>query len=158
MAKAFRSAVINGPIEAVWQTIRPFDALPAWQPLCPDTHIEGGESPVMVGSIRNIKQTDGGHFRERLLSISDIEHSQTYMLLDPPLSVTSMVTTLRLYPITDGDRSYLSWSSEVVVGKQDEASFIKLLHDSFMIGINNLKTMFDTGDGAALGTKGSGSG
>jgi hypothetical protein len=152
MAKAFRSAVINGPIEPVWQTIRPFDALPAWHPLCPDTHIEGGQSPEMVGGIRNIKQTDGGHFRERLLSLSDLEHSQTYMLLDPPLSVTSMVTTMRLYPITDGNRTYLSWSSEVVVGEQDEASFIKLLHDSFMIGINNLKTMFDAG------TKGSGGG
>jgi hypothetical protein len=63
-----------------------------------------------------------------------------------------MVTTMRLYPITDGNRTYLSWSSEVVVGEQDEASFIKLLHDSFMIGINNLKTMFDAG------TKGSGGG
>jgi hypothetical protein len=148
MAKAFRSAVIDGPIEAVWQTVRPFDALPAWHPLCPDTHIEGGESPVMVGSIRNIKQTDGGHFRERLLSLSDLEHSQTYMLLDPPLSVTSMTTTLRLYPITDGERTYLSWSSEVVVGEQDEASFIKLLHDSFMIGINNLQKMFEQGKAA----------
>jgi hypothetical protein len=156
MAKALRSAVINGPIEALWQTIRPFDALPAWQPLCPKTHIEGGESPVMVGSIRNIKQTDGGHFRERLLALSDIEHSQTYMLLDPPLSVTSMVTTLRLYPITDGDRTYLSWSSEVVVGKEDEASFIKLLHDSFMVGIGNLKKMFDAGHGSTAPPKGPG--
>jgi hypothetical protein len=151
MAKAFRSAVINGPIEAVWRTIRPFDALPAWQPLCPDTHIEGGESPVTVGSVRNIKQTDEGHFRERLLSLSDLEHSQTYMLLAPPLSVTSMVTTLRLQPITDGESTYLSWSSEVVVGKEDEESFIKLLHDSFMAGINNLKKMFDTNDRSAAG-------
>jgi hypothetical protein len=102
----------------------------------------------MVGSVRNIKQTDGGRFRERLLSLSDPKHSQTYTLLDPPLSVTSMVTTLRLYPITDGDRTYLSWSSEVVVGKEDEASFIKLLHDSFMIGIDNLKKMFEQGEAA----------
>lgn len=148
MAKAFRSAVIDGPIEAVWQTVRPFDALPAWHPLCPDTHIEGGENPVTVGSVRNIKQTDGGHFRERLLALSDMEHSQTYTLLDPPLSVTSMVTTMRLYPITDGDRTYLSWSSEVVVGKEDEESFIKLLQDSFTIGIDHLKTMFGQGKAA----------
>lgn len=153
MAKAFRSAVIKGPIDAVWRTIRPFDGLPVWQPLCPDTHMESGESPVMIGGIRNIKQTDGGRFRERLLSLSDVEHSQTYMLLDPPLSVTSMVTTLRLYPITAGDRTYLSWSSEVVVCKEDEASFIKLLQDSFMIGIDNLKTMFDAGDAAAPAPK-----
>jgi hypothetical protein len=149
MAKAFRSAVIKAPIDAVWRTIRPFDGLPAWQPLCPDTRIERGESPAMVGSIRNIKQTDGGRFREQLLSLSDVDHSQTYMLLDPPLSVTSMVTTLRLHPITDGDGTYLSWSSDVAVGEQDEASFIKLLNDSFMIGINSLKEMFDAADGAA---------
>jgi hypothetical protein len=143
MAKALRSAVINAPIEAVWQVIRPFDALPGWHPLCSETHIEGSESPATVGSIRNIKQTDGGQARERLLSLADLKYTQTYTLLDPPLSVTSMVTTLRLYPITDGDHTYLSWSSEVEVGEQDEASFIKLLHDSFMIGIKNLKEMFD---------------
>jgi hypothetical protein len=142
MARATRSAVIDGPVGAVWQTIRAFDALPAWHPLCPKTRIEGGESAAAVGSVRNIEQTDGGRFRERLLALSDREYSQTYTLLDPPLSVTSMVTTLRLYPITDGDRTYLSWSSEVEVGQDDEASFIKLLHDSFMIGIDHLKGMF----------------
>lgn len=72
--KAFRRAVIIGPIEAVWQVIRPFDALPTCHPSCSETHIEGGERPAMVGSIRKIKQTDGGQFRERLLSLSDLKH------------------------------------------------------------------------------------
>lgn len=147
MPKALRSAVIDGPIDDVWEKIRPFDGLPAWQPLCPDTYIEGGDSPFAVGSIRNITQTDGGKFRERLLAISDLEHSQTYTLIDPPLSVQSMVTTLRLEPITDGDRTYLIWSSQVEVGPQDEASFITLLQDSFTVGIDNLVAMFGGGHG-----------
>jgi hypothetical protein len=43
--KAFRRAVIIGPIEAVWQVIRPFDALPTCHPSCSETHIEGGRGP-----------------------------------------------------------------------------------------------------------------
>ncbi len=146
MAHAHRSAVIAGPIEEVWAVVRPFDGLPQWHPLCPDTSIEGGESPDRVGVVRSISQTDGGHFRERLLALSDLEHSQTYTLLDPPASVTQMVTTLRLYPITDLDQTYLSWSSQVEVDTSDEASFVTLLHDSFMIGIRHLQTMFDSVD------------
>jgi hypothetical protein len=146
MARAHRSAVVKGPVDEVWAVVRPFDGLPAWQPLCPDTSIEGGESPDRVGVVRSIRQTDGAHFRERLLALSDLEHSQTYTLLDPPLSVTRMVTTLRLFPVTDLDGTYLSWSSQVDVGPADEKSFVDLLHRSFMIGIRHLQEMFDGAD------------
>ncbi len=90
MARAMRSAVIAAPIEEVWERIRPFDGLPAWHPLCPDTEIEGGGSPVAVGAARRIEQTDGNEFRERLLDLSDRDHSQTYAMLEPPRSLTSM--------------------------------------------------------------------
>jgi len=142
VARAMRSAVIEAPIDEVWKTIRPFDGLPAWHPLCPDTQIEGGGSPLAVGAIRRIEQTDGNEFRERLLALSDHEHSQTYALIGPPRSVTSMVTTMRLLPITDGNRTYLSWSSEIAAEeKEDEASFAALVEDAFMIGIRNLQKM-----------------
>jgi len=143
LARAIRTAVIEAPIEDLWETIRPFDGLPAWHPLCPDTHIEGGGSPLAIGGVRKIKQTDGNEFRERLLALSDREHSQTYMLIDPPRSVTSMVTTMRLYPITDGNGSYLWWSSEIAAAKkEDEASFVKFVEDAYMIGIRNLQKIF----------------
>jgi len=90
VARAMRSAVIAAPIEEVWERIRPFDGLPAWHPLCPDTEIEGGGSPVAVGAVRRIEQTDGNEFRERLLDLSDRDHSQTYAMLEPPRSLTSM--------------------------------------------------------------------
>jgi hypothetical protein len=143
VAKAIRTAVIDAPIEKVWETIRPFDGLPAWHPLCPHTHIENGESPLAVGSIRNIKQTDGNEFRERLLAISDIEHSKTYALLEPPTSVTSMVTTMQLYPISDEDGTYLSWHSEISAEKkEDETSFVGFVEDAYTIGIRSLQKMF----------------
>lgn len=150
MARALRTAVIEAPVEEVWGAIRPFDGLPAWHPLCPDTQIEGGGSPVAVGAVRKIEQTDGNEFRERLLALSDHEHSQTYMMIDPPRTLTSMVTTLRLYPITDGDATYLSWSSEIEAGeKEDEASFVKFVEDAYMTGIRSLQEMFGGGAAAA---------
>jgi uncharacterized protein YndB with AHSA1/START domain len=143
VARAIRTAVIDAPIEKVWETVRPFDGLPAWHPLCPDTHIENGESALAVGSIRNIKQTDGNEFRERLLAISDLEHSKTYTLLEPPNSVTSMVTTMQLYPISDGDGTYLSWHSEITAeNKEDETSFVGMVEDAYMTGIRSLQKMF----------------
>lgn len=148
MARAMRSAVIEAPIEDVWKTIRPFDGLPAWHPLCPDTQIEGGGSPLAVGAVRKIEQTDGQEFRERLLALSDHEHSQTYSMIEPPRSVTSMVTTMRLYPITDGDLTYLSWSSQIAADrKDDEVSFVEFVEGAYMTGIRSLQKMF--GGGAA---------
>lgn len=143
MARASRTAVIGAPIEKVWETIRPFDGLPAWHPLCPDTQIENGESPLAVGSVRRIRQTDGNEFRERLLAISDVEHSKTYAMLEPPDSVTSMVTTMRLYPIGEGEGTYLSWQSEISAEKkEDEASFVGFVEDAYLTGIRSLQRIF----------------
>jgi uncharacterized protein YndB with AHSA1/START domain len=143
VARALRSAVIAAPIEKVWETIRPFDGLPAWHPLCPDTRMEDGASPLAVGGVRRIEQTDGHQFRERLLALSDRDRSQAYAMIDPPRSLTSMVTTMRLYPITDGERTYLSWSSEIAAVEQaDEADFVKFVEDAYMVGIRSLQEMF----------------
>ena len=147
MARALRSAVIAAPIEEVWERIRPFDGLPAWHPLCPDTEIEGGGSPVAVGAVRRIEQTDGNEFRERLLDLSDRDHSQTYAMLEPPRSLTSMVTTLRVYPVTDGNLTYLLWSSEIEAEKkEDETSFVGFVEDAYMTGIRSLQRIFDGGN------------
>jgi len=149
MARAMRSAVIGAPIDDVWKTIRPFDGLPAWHPLCPDTQIENGESPLAVGSVRNIEQTDGQHFRERLLALSDAEHRQTYSMIEPPRTVSSMVTTMRLQPVTDGDLTFLLWTSEIAAReKEDEESFVGFVEDAYMTGIRSLQKIF--GGGAAV--------
>ena len=105
MAKIFVSSVIEASIDEVWARIRDFNALADWHPAIADSTIENGEPSDKVGCIRNFNLIDGGNIRERLLTLSDAEHLCTYSILKSPMAVEDYVATLRLLPITDGNRN-----------------------------------------------------
>lgn len=52
MAKAYASAVIAAPIDAVWTAIRDFDGLPNWHPAIASSAIEGGGAADRFGAVR----------------------------------------------------------------------------------------------------------
>ena len=58
-----------------------------------------------------IKLQDGGRIRERLLALSDCDFSFTYEILESPMGVSNYVATIRLIPVTDGDRTLCEWSA-----------------------------------------------
>jgi len=48
--------------------------------------------------------------RQRLLAQSDVERSQTYEFCDQPtLPMTGYQATLRVTPVTDGERAFVEW-------------------------------------------------
>jgi hypothetical protein len=100
MIRAYRSAVINAPIEKVWPTIRDFNALPSWHPAIAKSEIEGGLSSDAVGCVRSFSMKQGGHLREQLLALSDVDHAFTYNILASPIPVKNYVATFRLTPVT----------------------------------------------------------
>ncbi|MBW2739641.1 MAG: SRPBCC family protein [Deltaproteobacteria bacterium] len=65
-----------------------------------------------VSSIRNFNLKDGGNIKERLLALSDVKHLCTYTILESPLPLENYVATLRLAPVTDGNRTYAEWKAE----------------------------------------------
>lgn len=109
MARAYASSVINAPIDQVWAHIRDFNGLPSWHPAVEASVIEDGRPSLEIGCVRDMTLADGGKIRERLLAFSDDETFYTYAILDSPLPVANYQATLRLRPISDGDRTYGEW-------------------------------------------------
>lgn len=143
MAKIFTSSVINAPIDEVWAKIRDFNALPDWHPAIADSQIENGEPSDKVGCIRNFNLKDGGNIREQLLTLSDYEHLCTYSILESPMPVENYVATLRLVPITDGNRTYAQWTAEFNCPKEEESNLINLIGGGvFQGGFDALKHVF----------------
>ena len=62
--------------------------------------------------------------RERLLTLSDVDYTMTYCILDAPLPVENYVATLKLYPITVGNKTLGTWSAEFKVTKGREEDVV----------------------------------
>lgn len=140
MAKIFKSSVINAPIENVWSKIRDFNALPDWHPSFTDSHIENGEPSDKVGCIRIFKLQDSNIIKEKLLTLSDLEHICTYTILESPLPMVNYVATLRLLPITDGNQTYIEWTAEFICLPEIENNLVKTIGEEvFQSGFNGLK-------------------
>jgi hypothetical protein len=112
MVRVYTSSVIDAPAAEIWDRIRDFNGLPAWHPAIVDSRIELQQPADKVGCIRNFTLKDGGRIREQLLALSDYDFSVTYSILESPMDVTNYVATLKLTPITDGNRCFAEWTAE----------------------------------------------
>ena len=134
---------MNAPAEKVWAVIRRFDAVVDWLPFVKSSPIEDGGDPTRVGCIRVLTQTDGEVFREVLVALSDAERSYSYTFVSSPVPVRNHQTTLRVLPITDGDRSYVEWSSRFDIDPEYEAQLVDLMNQNFLAGLRNLAEKFN---------------
>ena len=108
MAKVYTSSVVNAPAAKVWARVRDFNGLPGWHPAIGESRIENGEPADKVGCIRDFRLRNGDRIREQLLGLSDYDMFCTYSILESPMGVENYVATLRLTPVTDGQRT--SWN------------------------------------------------
>lgn len=138
MPRIFVSSVVNAPADKVWAVIRRFDAVVDWLPFVKSSPIEGGGDPNRVGCVRVLTQTDGEVFREVLIALSDAERSYSYTFVSSPVPVRNHQTTLRVLPITDGNRSYVEWSSRFEIDQEYEARLVDLMNQNFLAGLRNL--------------------
>jgi hypothetical protein len=148
MPRIFVSSVVNAPAEKVWASIRRFDAVVNWLPFVKSSPIEDGGDPTRVGCVRVLTQTNGEVFREVLVALSDAERSYSYTFVSSPVPVRNHRTTLRVLPITDGNRSYVEWSSRFEIDPEHEAQLVDLMNQNFLAGLRNLAEKFSR-DGAA---------
>lgn len=78
--------------------------------------------------------------RERLLALSDYDFSCTYEILESPMGVSNYVATLKLTPITDGNRCFAEWSAEFDCDENREHELSKNIGEGvFQAGFNALK-------------------
>jgi hypothetical protein len=139
MQRVFTSTVVNAPIERVWKVVADFNGLPAWMAGMKTSVIEDGKAPDIVGAIRRLGMDGGGVLRERLEVLEPAERHICYSVLEGPLPVSNVRTTIRLRPITDQYATYAEWSSQFDTAPGQEAAGVEFLTRVFYAGFRQLK-------------------
>lgn len=143
MARVYTSSVIDAPPSKVWSRVRDFNALPRWHPAIRESRIEDGLPSDKVGCIRDFRLQNGDRIREQLLGLSDYDMFCTYSILESPMPLTDYVATLRLTPITDGDRTFAEWSAEFECAADEAAGLVGNIGTNvFQGGFDALKRHF----------------
>ena len=111
MVRVLRSTVVDAPVEAVWRILRDFNGHDRWHPIVERSALEGGRRTDEIGAIRNFTIRSGERVREVLLTLSDRDHHLRYAIVDSELPLEDYVAEFFLKPVTDGNRTFWSWSS-----------------------------------------------
>src|SRR5690349_6136932 len=139
MAKVFVSSVVHAPLVLVWNCVRDFNGMPSWHPAIADSRIEQGLRSDTVGCVRNFNLTSGGKLRERLVALSDEDHSFTYRIVDGPMPVENYIATLQLRSVRDDDSTYGDWTAEFHVSDDKEKEIVDLVTGVFQAGFDALR-------------------
>lgn len=135
MVKVVRSTVLKAPVEAVWDVLRDFNGHDRWHPAVATSQMERGESSDRVGAVRRFRLQDGSELREQLLTMSDLEQSFSYCLLDTPIPLFNYVAHVRLFPVTDEDWTMWEWESRFDTPKGRDRELAELVgNDIYVAG------------------------
>ena len=111
MVKVERSTVIDAPVSEVWAILRDFNGHDRWHPAVARSHLEDGRRSEQIGAVRNFELTGGEKLREQLLTLSDKDHHFRYAIVESEIPLQNYVAEVKLKPVTDGNRTFWSWSS-----------------------------------------------
>ena len=147
MPRVVKSTVVNAPTEAVWDVIRDFNGHDQWHPAIATSQIERSNPSDKVGCVRNFRLEDGANLREQLLTLSDLEQTFSYCLLDTPVPLFNYVAHVRLTPITDGDRTFWEWESRFDTPKGQAEELTELVGTGiYVAGFNAVKAHMGVAD------------
>ena len=142
MIRVYTSSVIDAPADQVWGKVRDFNGLPQWTPFVAESRIEGNLPSDRIGCVRNFRLRSGGTIREQLLSLSDYEFTCVYSILESPMGVDNYVATLKLTPVTYGNRTFAEWSAEFDCAREREKELAESIGKGvFQAAFDSLKNM-----------------
>ena len=127
MIRIVRSTIIDAPTDRVWAILRDFNGHDRWHPAVAGSTIERGYGADRIGCVRRFFLRDGSELRERLLTLSDLEQTFSYCLLDTPVPLFNYVAHVRLAPVTDGDRTFWEWCSSFSTRRGEEAEMTRMV-------------------------------
>jgi hypothetical protein len=143
MVNVYRSTVLNAPADRVWRDLRDFNGLANWHPLILSSRIENSHPADKVGCVRNLQLKDGARVREKLLSLSDYEYTCTCAIVESSLDLSDYIATLRLLPVTEGNRCFIEWSAEFDCPPEKVAELADTVGGGlFQAGLDALKTRY----------------
>ena len=108
----YNSCVVNAPIDAVWAALRNFHDLSWASQVITSLEKVGDASGDQIGA----KRVLNGAFHETLRGLNDTDRVVTYSIDDGPDAVskdnvTGYVGVVRVFAVTDGDATFVEWSS-----------------------------------------------
>jgi len=123
------SAVINAPLSSVWHLIKLHDFHKWWTKVAKATHVKGTshETDVVKWHFKDSTVLD-----IKMEEHSSIDHFITYSVIaaTPALSYSSVISTIRCYPVTSGKHqgsTFVTWSahfsSDADAGVIEDARF-----------------------------------
>ncbi|MDW3204002.1 MAG: SRPBCC family protein [Alphaproteobacteria bacterium] len=127
MVAVRRSTIIDAPIAAVWEVLRDFNGHDRWHPAVRRSDLEEGRRTDQIGAVRNFTLESGDRIRERLLSLSDKDKRLRYCIVDADVPLQNYVAEIALKPVTDGNRTFWSWTSSFGTPKGRENELAKLV-------------------------------
>jgi hypothetical protein len=141
MAEVCISVVFQQSVATVWGVLRDFNSICSWLPGAQGGAIENGLAD-QIGAIRRFQLGSGGPIiREKLLALSDRDHSCSYLLLEGPLPVRNLIGEFRLYEITETGGAFGWWRARFDVAEKDRATATDQLESLYSDGWTNLKKM-----------------
>jgi Polyketide cyclase / dehydrase and lipid transport len=144
MAKAYYSTVFRQSADEIWTVIRDFNNYPVWVDGAGESVIEGGDPGDAVGAVRNVLY-QGKRIRQELLALSDPERSQTYAFVgEAPMPVQRYRATLKITPVTDGDRSFIEWWATFDCTPERHDEWVTFFRDSFARWLASLGRHLDS--------------
>ena len=122
-----RSTVLDAPVDAVWRILRDFNGHDRWHPIVERSALEGGRHTDQAGAVRSFTIRSGERVREVLLTLSDRESYLRYAIVESDLPLRDYVAEMFLKPVTDGDRTFWSWSSRFRTPPGEEEALARLV-------------------------------
>ncbi len=112
MGNCYNSTVVDAPREKVWETIKDFHNLSWAKPVITKVDVIGEKGGTEIGATRLLNDA----FLETLVSVNEDEYTFTYSIDDGPEplskdSVSNYLGTVRLYPVTDSNATFIEWTS-----------------------------------------------
>jgi hypothetical protein len=140
MTEVHASTVIDLPVAGLWQTLRDFGNIARWHPDVAESHLEEGGTANQVGAVRALHLRNGTPVRERLLALSDAEFYYTYSVIESPFPVRNHRSTVRLFPVTTSDQTFVPWEAEFEVTDGDPATMAQgVLQGVVLLGFEGLR-------------------
>jgi hypothetical protein len=149
MPRVIRSTIIDVPVDRLWAVLRDFNGHEHHHPIVAQSAIERGYSADKIGCVRRFTLQNGAELREQLLSLSDLEMSCSYCLLETPIPLFNYVAHFRLLPVTDGNRSFWHWESRFTTPAGREQELAEMVgNEVYAAGMEAVRRLPELADAA----------
>ena len=150
MVRVRRSTVLDAPVDTVWRILRDFNGHDRWHPIVARSDLEAGRRTDEVGAVRNFTIRSGERVREVLLTLSDRDRHLRYAIVDSELPLEDYVAEFFLKPVTDGNRTFWSWSSRFRTPPGEEETLARLVGEEvYEAGFAGVRAALGLRDGSA---------